>query len=861
MRSWLTKYSLLWVLIFGIYPELVAQSTLYQDSLLRLLEEGPANEPQRVETLLAYANTFTPNQTAKAEPFFLAATQLAHSPQLKATALLEWAKFLSFHASFSKADSLFEAAYPLAKEAKDISLQVETELNWGLNYLYRARCQESQPLIDAALAKLPQLTDPAQLSHLHQTATYQFLCVGDSAKVGYHNQQFLRHWEQTPILDTSRLVNHYLNMGLRLMKSQQPRYAIDTLLKAEALAIRYQDTTALLSTYYQLSVGYKVSGNYPRSLQYGLENMRICELASDSVYLPRAYNRLGILHYEQKKYARTLPYYRKYRNISIALGTKHTQAIAANNIGLIFLETNQVDSAEYYFNQCLEVSQAIGYTAMLGWAYTGLAEVRLLQKKPEKAQPYIEMALAIRMKVRNRLLAKSLYTLGNIHLAKERPRQALSSYEEARQISEEVKDAFEYRNALNGLSRANERLGNTAQALAYYKEYMRMEDSLNSMESSNAQTQILLQYALDRETDSLALIQTQERLVFESEITKRRTTQRATTLGLILVFLLLLAILRSLQNKRTANKKLAAVNEEVQAQNEEIAAQRDKIDLQKSRIEQSHRQLTSSISYAERIQQALLSNDHYWQDLESEYFIYYQPKDVVSGDFYWAYTKEEEPLVYWAVADCTGHGVPGAFMSVLSIGYLNEIAQQEDVLFPDTMLELLREKIIQSLEHHGSAFQAKDGLDIALCALYKPKRTLYFAGANQSLFIIRDQNQEAPPQANSYLKGEDVVLYELKGNRIPVGYYPGETRSFNAHTIPMKTGDLLYAFTDGYPDQFGGPMGKKFKSSQLRKLLLTIHQLPLAQQKETLNQTFEAWKRGSKLGQIDDVTIVCVKIS
>jgi serine phosphatase RsbU (regulator of sigma subunit) len=258
-----------------------------------------------------------------------------------------------------------------------------------------------------------------------------------------------------------------------------------------------------------------------------------------------------------------------------------------------------------------------------------------------------------------------------------------------------------------------------------------------------------------------------------------------------------------------------------------------------AQIEAQKQEITSSIEYASRIQMAMLPEGHHFKKLFSDYFIIFNPRDIVSGDFYWI--GEDESRIFFAVADCTGHGVPGAFMSALGISILDEIITNNSNLKANTILNLMREKIKTSLHQTGKQGEANDGLDLALCILHKNRKTIEYSGAYNPLIHFHD--------------GE---LTEYRADRMPIGIYYGEKNSFTNYEVNVKKGDTLYIFSDGYADQFGGKKGTKYMKYNLKKLLSEIHSRPMHEQQKILENEFTSWK--GTANQIDDVTILGVKI-
>ena len=250
------------------------------------------------------------------------------------------------------------------------------------------------------------------------------------------------------------------------------------------------------------------------------------------------------------------------------------------------------------------------------------------------------------------------------------------------------------------------------------------------------------------------------------------------------------------------------------------------------------RELMASLKYASFIQQAVLPDERYLRNTLSEYFILLKPRDIVSGDFYYCSRKDE--LVIVAAGDCTGHGVPGALMSIMGISFLNEILSSKGPCKPSRILNLLRERVMNALHQKGEELENKDAMDMSLCTFDPRTMKLEFAGANNPLYLIR--------------KG---ALMELKADKMPVGINAIEEDSFSNHNLQLFPGDIVYLFSDGYPDQFGGPQNKKFKYGPFKELLIRISGMPMEKQKKELDRVIEAWKGNES--QIDDILVFGIK--
>ena len=287
-------------------------------------------------------------------------------------------------------------------------------------------------------------------------------------------------------------------------------------------------------------------------------------------------------------------------------------------------------------------------------------------------------------------------------------------------------------------------------------------------------------------------------------------------------------------NLKRQNRKLFADLEEANQTLEKKVIERTK------KIESQGREITDSIQYASRIQRALLPPKEELDTLLPSYFILNKPRDIVSGDYYWLAQKKDKVIV--AVADCTGHGIPGAFMSILGLAYLNEILNQTAALRANEILNQLRGQIIKSLHQTGKVDEARDGMEIALCVIDFNKQKLQYSGAFRPLYLIRDNE-----------------LLEFKGDSMPIGIYHSEELSFNNEELNFMDNDIIYMFSDGYVDQLGGSDRKTFKSRKFKQLLIDIHQKPLQEQKGILETEYEQWKQN--IEQIDDILVMGIRFT
>lgn len=323
----------------------------------------------------------------------------------------------------------------------------------------------------------------------------------------------------------------------------------------------------------------------------------------------------------------------------------------------------------------------------------------------------------------------------------------------------------------------------------------------------------------EKEQENKLILKESENKIQSEEISKQKIIRNAIIGGLLLVMFFAIIIYKSLRKNKLQN---------------EIITQ------QKHLVEEKHKEIKDSINYAERIQRSLLASSEILNQNLKEHFVFFKPKDVVSGDFYWATLLSNDQFAL-VTADSTGHGVPGAIMSILNISCLEKAIEAEKLLKPAEILNHTRTKIIETLKKDGSAEGGKDGMDASLICFDFKNTKLTYTAANNPIWVIRKKE-----------------LIELRGDKMPVGKHDKDQIPFIQHEFDLIKGDVIYTLTDGFPDQFGGTKGKKFMYKQLKETLVSIATQPLAEQKETLITILNNWMGLNE--QVDDITIIGIRI-
>ncbi len=490
------------------------------------------------------------------------------------------------------------------------------------------------------------------------------------------------------------------------------------------------------------------------------------------------------------------------------------QIASLTNISLDFIEATQNDSTFYYlsklkrFMDVMEETDKYFMHQNFGTYYYNVSNFDASIEAYNKALTIAEKFEMVDSK------STVLMLMAHPYIAQKKYKLAEQNLTKSIAIASENNLLHESNEAYIQLIKLYEILGDFKQAYKIEKLNDKIEKEIYNLDKINKINEIETQLKLTEKENII----TQKELELKNEqLNTIEAESRITQLIFIVALSILIIIFIVIILFRV--KKL-----------------NNKIQIHKKMLEEKNTEITDSITYAKRIQSAILPSISSFKAHLPNSFILYKPKDIVAGDFYWMKTVGDNIL--YAAADCTGHGVPGAMVSVVCSNSLNQSVKELQSKQPSELLEMTRNLVKESLFSEKGSIN--DGMDIALCSINLKENVLHFSGANNPLYIIRN--------------GE---LIELKGDKQPIGSYFNEY-PFNQHTFELKKGDTIYSFTDGYADQFGGPKGKKIMYKQFKKLLTSIVNESIEKQKEIIDQTFENWK--GELEQIDDVCVIGVRI-
>lgn len=529
-------------------------------------------------------------------------------------------------------------------------------------------------------------------------------------------------------------------------------------------------------------------------------------------------NKLAAVYFEQKDIEKAIELFKESYEISYLIGNLSQAAYALSNLGQTYFEKNEFEKAEECQIRSLKINEKINDTYQQAVNLIYLGTIYQHKKKLNEALLYFENALRINTKINNvREISASYYYIGNVYYLQGKDEKALEVLKKSMEIAKDIGVVSQMKSDAELLYKVYKAKGDYKNAIEMHEMYYNLKDSIQNDEvrkaSMKAQFQIEFN-SKEAEIKTLAKAELDKLQIQANEKNKRKNIVIGSVIfGLVLVSLFAFFVYKSLQQKKQSNELIVR---------------------QKNLVEQKQKEVLDSINYAKKIQFALLAHKEFLNAHLPDHFVYFNPKDIVSGDFYWATFRDGK--FYLAVCDSTGHGVPGAFMSLLNISFLNEAINERNILEPHDIFNYVRQKLIRNI---GKDDQ-KDGFDGVLLCLDKSINKVKYAAANIVPLIVS-------PNA----------VKELDYDRMPVGFGIRE-ESFRCFDLELNQDETLYLFTDGFADQFGGEKGKKFKNKQLKELISSVSEKSLMEQQYTIANEFYKWKGQHE--QVDDVCVIGVKI-
>ncbi|MFZ5551665.1 MAG: tetratricopeptide repeat protein [Bacteroidota bacterium] len=645
------------------------------------------------------------------------------------------------------------------------------------------------------------------------------------------------------------------------------------------IALKYNDEENIDRAFYNKGISYIAMSDFHNCVDCFTKTLQLAQKQKNQIRISQSYGYLGVCYRHADRQQEAIEYMIKALKAAEKAGNKKSIASCCNNIANVLSDLEQNDEAIEYLERGIEVARSNNDDENLAIGYSNMAEL-LMTEDPEKSRELILKALEVDKKMNNlRGIsidysnlgalefnsgnfedALEMITLANeidlqigapeavsvnynniaaIHKEMKNYTRAIEFYTKSLAISDTLERKTDYAASQFGLAECYAAKGDMKTAYGLIYEYVKLKEQLFSDETSKAVADLKTKYETEKKELEIKSLKNQSEIdslqiekvnLLNAETERKKNVQfYSFTAGLLVLLAIALLIYRGFKQKQKANLI--------------ISAQKAEVEKQKEIVEEKNKEILDSITYAKRLQEAILPPQKLVKEYFNDSFILYKPKDIVAGDFY--FLEPFKDKIIFAAADCTGHGVPGAMVSVVCSNALNRTVKEFGISDSGEILNKVRELVMETFSKSES--EVKDGMDISLCVLDHSKNEMLWSGANNPLWIVRNNSDQ---------------IEEYKPDKQPIGRY-ADAHPFATQKILLQKGDSVFIFTDGFADQFGGEAGsksggKKFKASRMKELFLSIRDLPMEKQKNMINEAFEKWK--GELEQIDDVCVIGVRI-
>lgn len=581
--------------------------------------------------------------------------------------------------------------------------------------------------------------------------------------------------------------------------------------KALALARSTQDKSGEANVLNNVGIIYDYQGRDATALKMLFKSLSIYEKLNDKDGVAYVCSNIGLIYADQKNYSKALHYHKRSLKIRKQSGFDSGISASYNNIGIVYMYQEKYDEALYNYFKSAAIDKKLEDNYGLADTYTNVGVCYMRKNEYDSAEYYFKLTLPIRESFNDKMgIANSYNNIGSLYKDMGRYDDALIWLDKGIRLGKKIGANEIVKYGYQAKYELAEKTGDFHEAYNNYKLFIKYGDIITNSQHTREQTQAEMQYRFDKK-------EAKEKYKQQKKEFANRVILWS---GIILVIIISLFSFSLYKRWKIARQQQELIKEKNQL------------------LEHKNREILDSISYAKRIQSAILPPEKLVKEFLMSSFILYQPKDIVAGDFYWMEATED--TIIFAAADCTGHGVPGALVSVVCYNALNRSVREFGNREPGSILDKTRDIIIE--EFAKSEDDVNDGMDISLCAFNTKTLELQWSGANNPLWIIRHDSEE---------------VTEVKANKQPIGRY-SSYESFQTHTFQLQQGDLIYLFTDGFSDQFGGENSKKYKARNMKELLLRIRSHSMDEQKNLLLAEFEEWR--GNLEQVDDVCVLGIRV-
>jgi tetratricopeptide (TPR) repeat protein len=772
------------------FPKGFSQSALPRkqaDSLWRIWKDNRKPDTLRLKALDQYlSDGYLYSLPDSAMYFSILQYEFAKSKGLKkqiASALTNQGSVFYLKSDFNRAIDLFMQSLKIQRDLGN-DLRVANLLNnIGLSYSSLGEFEKAKEYYKESLTISEELGDKKTIANT----------LNNIGNIFYYQSDYLN------------ALNYY-TQGLKLREQSGDKKGISVSLNNIGATLREQ-------------------GDLAKAIEYYSKSLKLDEETGNNVSLAFSLSNIGVIYQDRREHQKAIQYFEKSLKIRKELGDKIGEAAVLTNIGNTLSSMNDYKNAIDYHFLSLEIQQTIGDKSGVANSLNNIGNIYTAQRDYEKALNYYFQSIDFKETLNDKNgIASTLNNIGNIYFNQGKLDKSLEYNIKAFKMAKEVGSLVLSGNCARSLWETYKKLGNYSKSLEMHELYISFMDSVHNEEFERATLRQEFKYAYDKQLLSDSLSNAKKLEVKNIELAKKQTeltARRNQQFALVGVLVLVLIFSGIVYNRFKLSQ-----------------TQKTIIEAQKLKVEEAHKEITDSISYAKRIQTAILPPQKLVKEYLPQSFVLYKPKDIVAGDFYWMEHRGDSIL--FAAADCTGHGVPGAMVSVVCNNGLNRSVREYNLSEPGKILDKTREIILEEFEK--SEEEVKDGMDISLCSLNMKERKLEWSGANNPLWIIRKDAHE---------------IEEIKANKQPIGKY-ADIKPFTTHELKLSEGDTVYVFTDGFQDQFGGEKGKKFKAAKFKELLLQIQSLSMEEQRVRIDEAFESWR--GKIEQVDDVCVIGVRV-
>ncbi|MDB4710686.1 tetratricopeptide repeat protein [Flavobacteriales bacterium] len=624
------------------------------------------------------------------------------------------------------------------------------------------------------------------------------------------------------------------NIGLVFYKKNNYERAIEFWKKSLEMSRKNKDNTFASNTLSNIGVLYRIKGDYVEAIKCYNQSMELNIKDGKEDEISGCLGNIGRIHLLEGNVDKAINYYEKGLAIEIKQNKRNEIANSYLNLGVCFKEKGELEKVYDYYEKALLIFQEIEDRNGVASVYNNLGTIQqdigdsLIESKPSeskkyysKAMSYYNKSLAISKEIKDiESEALNLHNMGYVFLRLGEFKKAIKLGEKALELNLKIEDVNSLKEEYEFLYLAYKATNMHKEALEMHERFFSIKDSVKSDEFKYEIERQEYQAEFNKREEVLKVKQQQKNELINEEEIRSKIILAAIILVAFLVTIFSIFIIRRLQISKGLNNT--------------ILKQQKEVLFAYQQLEEKNKEVMDSINYANRIQTAILPREKMIKELLNEAFIIYKPKDIVAGDFYWI--EKSKDGILFAAADSTGHGVPGAMVSVVCNYALNRSLKEFGLTDPGKILDKTRDIVVGEFEKSDE--DVKDGMDIALCSINGLK--LKYSGANNPLLIVRESG-----------------LIIVKANKQPIGKTHNPT-PFKTHEIQLKKEDQIYLFSDGFSDQFGGEKGKKLKLKPFKELILETSKQPILKQKEKISEFFEDWRRGYE--QVDDVCIISIRV-